>query len=153
MPGPQKKPFKKKPSGKTTAPAPKAKKSTTKKAVVKKAAKKKSALKKAAKKGVFELAASPNFKYILTVDGVSVSLLNINDTLVEDIKAEDKIFAEEDSSFFVQIMASLDEPDGSGTFQLVLLRNGKKVFDEPKEFEFENSGNGGLFLEDIEIPS
>jgi hypothetical protein len=96
--------------------------------------------------------ADKNFEYTLTVDGVDVSLLDINGTVVSPIKSSDKILADTGKPFYIHVNASLNSPTGSGSLQLKYLTKNKNVFDAPQEFEFETTGNGGLFLEDVKLP-
>lgn len=96
--------------------------------------------------------AGENFEYTLTVSSVTVSLLDINGTIVSPIKASGKITADTGKPFYVQVNASLNGPTGSGSLQLKYLPKDKNVWDSPQEFKFEASGNGGLFLPDVKLP-
>lgn len=96
--------------------------------------------------------AGENFEYTLTLSSVTVSLLDINGTLVSPIKASGKVTADTGKPFYVQVNASLNGPTGSGSLQLKYLPKDKNVWDSPQEFKFESSGNGGLFLPDVKLP-
>lgn len=95
---------------------------------------------------------SENFEYTLTLNSVTVSLLDINGTSVSPIKQSGKAAADTGKPFFVQVNASLNGPTGSGSLQLKFLPKDKNLFDSPQEFKFEASGNGGLFLPDVKLP-
>ena len=95
---------------------------------------------------------STNFAYTLTLSSVTVSLLNINGTVVTPIKAAGEITADTDKPFYVQVNASITGPTPSGSLQLKFLPKDKDVWAAPQEFTFEPSGNGGLFLRDVKLP-
>jgi len=99
-----------------------------------------------------ESALASNFEYTIVVDGVSVSLLDINGTVVSPIKSKDKIFAERSTPFYLEVRAQLLTPIGSGNIQLKDLVKNKDVFDKPQEFTFPSSSNGGLFLDNVKLP-
>jgi hypothetical protein len=94
----------------------------------------------------------PNFKYTITIDGVTVSSLNINLTTVNPIEASGKVSVDTGLPFFIDLKAVLDNPAGSGTFQLTDIIKNKDVFDKPQDMTFDNSGKGGLFLNNVKLP-
>lgn len=101
----------------------------------------------------FETEDEGNFEYTLLLNGVQVSLLDINGTTVSDIRQSGKVNADIGKPFFIEVQAVLNSPTGSGSLQLKFLPANKDVFDKPQQFTFEPSGRGGLFLEDVKLPS
>ncbi len=97
-------------------------------------------------------AATFNFEYTFVLTGVSIKRVIINDTIVFSTKLVDKVYAEKNKPFYIQILASRTLPNGSATFQLKDLVKNKNVFSEPQELTFANGGNGGIFLENVALP-
>ncbi|MGG5207527.1 hypothetical protein ACQWU4_01180 [Chryseobacterium sp. MIQD13] len=93
-----------------------------------------------------------NFEYTFEAEGIEIYLLDVNGTEVTDIQLNGQIYADRGKPFYLEVRASLVSPSGTGSLQLKDLTKNKDVFASPRLLKFENSGKGGLFLNDIKLP-
>jgi hypothetical protein len=99
-----------------------------------------------------EINATANFAYSFVIDGVQITLLDINGTIVDPIETNGEIFVDKTLPFFIEVRADLNSPIGSATFQLKDLDKNKDVFQNPLDLTFDATSKGGLFLKNVKLP-